>query len=158
MAAGRVSDDAEVHRAPQDVFMDSICPAVVEVNVDLGIGPQEAAQRRRQLVETDAVYGGDGETATDHVSELPQPSFHLQIALDDLFARLVKDLAGGIYLDLAAYAFDQLLVVFRLERPDLLAHRRLGDEILRGGCREALRLYHVAKYFERLDLHVIRSG
>ena len=83
----------------------------------------------------------------------------LQLRLDVLI--LVDDLAAGAIenrplrgrLGPAAAALEELAAVFRLERPQLLADGRLGDEVLRGGDGKAPRFDHVAEHFQRLDMH-----
>ena len=77
----------------------------------------------------------------------------IAIALRDVLARLVEELARGRRLHVALGALDQRPVEARLEAAHLLAHRRLRDEVLRRGGGEAAGLDEVAEHLQRFEMH-----
>ena len=95
--------------------------------------------------------------ARDHVGQRLEARLHVLVALDDLLAHLVKDLARGGELHVAARPLEEAATVAILEGADLLADRRLGHEVLGSGRGEAPRLDHVAEDLEGLEVHANAS-
>src|SRR5437879_1591749 len=62
---------------------------------------------------------------------------------DDLLTGIVEYLAGGGWFDTRSRPFQQSTFVFVFQTPDLLADRRLGHKVLRGGIRNAATLDNV---------------
>src|SRR5437660_802488 len=156
-APRRVRHHADVDVALQDVLVDAARAAVREVEVDLRVGLQVALDLRRQLVETDRVDGRHPHRARDHVGQRLEARLHVLVALDDLLAHLIKDLARGGELHVAARPLEEAATVAILEGADLLADRRLGHEVLGSGRGEAPRLDHVAEDLEGLEVHANAS-
>jgi hypothetical protein len=99
------------------------------------------------------VHGCDANRPRDDLRERLEPRLHLLVPLDDLLAHLVKDLAGGGELHVAAGALEEAAAIAVLEAADLLADRGLGHEVLGGGRGEAPGLDHVAEDLEGLEMH-----
>ena len=153
----RIRHHADVDVALEDVLVDAARAAVGEVEVDLRVGLQVALDLRGQLVEADRVDGRHPHRARDHVGQRLEARLHVLVALDDLLAHLVKDLARGGELHVAARPLEETATVAILEGADLLADRRLGHEVLGSGRGEAPRLDHVAEDLEGLEVHANAS-
>src|SRR5256885_348165 len=96
--------------------------------------------------------------ARDRVGQRLEARLHVLVALDDLLAHLVKNLARGGELHVAARPLEEAATVAILEGADLLADRRLGHEVLGSGRGEAPGLDHVAEDLEGLEVHANVSG
>src|SRR5262249_42098830 len=110
-------------------------------------------ERLRELVEADAVHGREPDAAAHDAPEALHLLAQLAVALRDVLARLIEKLTRGRRLDVALRALEQRPVEARFEAADLLAHRGLRDEVLRGGRREAAALDEVAEHLERFEMH-----
>ena len=152
-ASVRVGDDAEIDAALERVLVDLVRATVLEVELHLRVRLQEALQLRGELVEPDGVHRRDAYRAGHDLRRRLQPRLEFLVALHDLLAHLVEDLAGGRELHVAARALEELLAVLVLQHADLLRNRGLGDVVLRRGDREALGLDDVAEHFEGLEMH-----
>ena len=106
-----------------------------------------------QLVQPHRVNGGDVDGA-HHVRGL-LADFHLHLAKagEDFLAPPEEPLPGGRGRHLARAPAEQLLAVAGFQRPNLLAHRGLGDVVELRRTREGAGFHHVAKHFQRLELH-----
>jgi len=71
----------------------------------------------------------------------------------DLLARLIKKLAFAREPKPLVAPFDQRNAEALFDRPNLLAHRRLGNEVERSRFTEASRLNQIAKYLKGFNLH-----
>src|SRR5262249_6059081 len=83
---------------------------------------------------------------------------HLPEAGEDLLAPAEEPLTGRGGSDLTGAPAEELLLVPVLQRPDLLAHRGLGDVVELRRAGERPRLHHVAEHLERLELHEAPSS
>src|SRR6204780_541548 len=92
-----------------------------------------------------AVNGADANRPCHHRADLAQPVFQFEEPAHDFFARRVENLAGRRGFDSGSSAFYQSAVVLLFEAPDLLADRRLSDEVLRRGIRKASAFDYVAE-------------
>ena len=108
-----------------------------------------------ELVEPDRVHRRDAHRACHHLRHHLQACLQVLIPLDDVLAHLVEDLACRRQLHVAARPLEQLAAVALLEHADLLAHRRLGDEVLRSRGREASRFDDVAEDLEGFEMHLL---
>ena len=86
-----------------------------------------------KLVQSDAVHGRQADAAAHDAPEALHLLAQVAVALRDVLARLVEELARRRRLHVALGAFDQRAVEAGLEAPHLLAHGRLRDEVLRRG-------------------------
>ena len=152
-SARRIGDDADIDAPGQHVVENLARPAVLQVDVHLRVGLEELLERFRELVQADAVHGGDTNAAAHRLPEALQLLAEVAIATGDVLARLIEQLAGGSRLHVPLGALDQRLVEAGLECPHLLAHRRLRDEILRRGGGEAAGFDEIAEYLQGLEVH-----
>src|SRR5208282_3204667 len=89
----------------------------------------------------------------DHRADLAQPVFEFHEPAYNFLAGGVENLSRGSWFDSSAPAFYQSAIVFFLQASDLLADRRLGYKVLRGGIREASTFDYVAEDLQRFDMH-----
>ena len=115
---------------------------------------QKRLHWRGQGVKPNAVDRRDRHRASDDVGTLAQPIFERGQPLDD-GARLAEQQLPGLGdLEAAAgAAIDQAAAVMAFERTELLADRRLGDEVEPGGAREAAGLDQVTESLEGFEHH-----
>ena len=151
--ARRIGHQAQVHDVAQHVFVHLVGAAVFDVHVDRRVALEELLQVGRQVVQADAVNGGDADGAGDDVLDLLQLAVQGVVGGDDLLAVIVEHLAFPGEAELLLAALDQQRFEEAFERADLLAHRRLGDFVDLRGLGETLGFGQVAKDFQTLDLH-----
>src|SRR5271156_2749620 len=144
-ALGRISDHAKIDLALDQIFVNFIRAQVFQMNVDGRKIAQKFGQIRRQLMQADAVNGADANRARDHRSDLAQPVLQLQEPPHDFLARRVQNLPRRRRFDSRSPAFYQSAVVLLFEAANLLADRRLSNEVLRRGIRKASTLDYVAE-------------
>src|ERR1039457_5425215 len=113
--------------------------------IDGRIVAEKLGQRRRQFVQANAVNGADANRARDHRADLAQPGFQFHETEHDFPVGGVQYLSGRRRFDSGSSAFYQSAVVLLFQAPDLLADRRLSDEVLRRGIRKAFALDYVAE-------------
>src|SRR5205085_8994329 len=153
-ARDRVSDNANVYRVVDDIFVDFIGATVFDVNVGVRKILDELFDDGRQLVQANRIDRRHAHLAADRIAH----AFHLVVerveAFDDFAAALIKRQAGGRrHQSAAATALDQAFLETIFKGAHLLADRRLRDEILGRCFRETARVDQVAKDFERFDVH-----
>src|ERR1039457_3150715 len=113
--------------------------------IDGRIVAEKLGQIRRQFVQANAVNGADANRARDHRADLAQPVFQFQKTAHDFLAGGLQDLTGRRGFDSGSSPFYQSAVVLLFQAPDLLADRRLSNEVLRRGIRKASALDYVAE-------------
>ena len=151
--ARRVGHQAQVHHVAQHVLIHLVGAAVFDVHVDRRVALQELLQVGRQVVQADAVNGGDADGAGDDVLDLLQLAVQRVVGGDDLLAVVVEHLAFPGQAELLLAALDEQRFEEALQRADLLADRRLGHFVDLRGLGETLGLRQVTKHLQTLDLH-----
>src|SRR5271154_436922 len=144
-ALGRIGHDAEIDLTLDEVFVNFVRAQVLEMHVHGRIVAQKFRQVRRQLMQANAVNGTDANRPCPHRANLTQPVFQFQKSAHDFLARRVENLPGRRGFDSGSPAFYQSAVVLLFQASDLLADRRLSDEVLRRGIRKASALDYVAE-------------
>ncbi len=152
-AADRVGHDAEVDRRRDEVVVDLVGPAVLEVDVGGGVAAQELRQVGGQLVQADAVDGGHPEGPGNRVAEDLESVLHQAEPLQDLASAFVEEAARLGRGQASLPPLDQLAVVLLLQAANLLADGRLANVVQARGLGEALGLDDVAEDLEGFDLH-----
>ena len=152
-AGGGEGDEAEVAGAGQDVVVDLVGAAVFDVDVDAGMALEEALQVGGQLVEADAVDGGDADRSGDQVAALGDAVPEGIELLDDAEGGLVEKGSLGGEGEVLPAAVDEGDPEAALEGAELLADGGLGDAVGAGGLAEAAAVGQVAEDFEGFYLH-----
>lgn len=153
-ALRRVGDDPDVEGAGEHVLVDLVRLLVLEPDVHVGVRLHEALQLVGELVQPDRVHGGDPDRSGDDVRKRLETGLEVVVPRDDLLADLVEDLARRGRPDPPLGPLDELASVAGLEGADLLAHRRLGDEVLGRGDGKTPGVHEVAEHLEGLDVHL----
>ena len=130
---GGEGNEAEVHGIVQDILIDKVGPPVLDPDIDRGILLEELGDVGRQLVEPDTVDGRNVNGAADDLLHLLQVGNQLLIAVEDLLGAVVKFLALEGEAELFLTPVDNKDSKVFFHRPELLAHRRLGDAVELGG-------------------------
>src|SRR5262245_10936543 len=144
-ALGRIGDHAQIDFAFHQILVNLVRAQVFEMDVDGRIVAQKLGQVGRELVKSDAVHSANPNRACHHRPNLAQAILQLHEAAHDLLAGGVENLARGSWFDSSSPAFYQSAIVFFLQAPNLLADRRLGYKVLRGGIRKASTFDYVAE-------------
>jgi len=156
-ARGGEGDEAEVAGAGEDVVVDLVGAAVFDVDVDAGVALEEALQVGGELVEADAVDGGDADRPGDEVAVLGDALGNAILEgielLYDAEGGLVKEPPLGGEGEVLAAAVDEGDAEAAFEGAELLADGGLGDAVGAGGLAEAAAVGQVAEDFEGFDLH-----
>src|ERR1700683_4118978 len=105
-------------------------------------------------MQANAVNGADANRPCHHRANFARPVFQFQEPPHDFLARSVENLSGRGGFDSGSSAFYQSAVVLLFQASDLLADRRLSDEVLRRGIRKASALDYVAEDLQRFDVHI----
>ena len=151
--ASRIRDQAQINDIAEHILVNLVGAAVFDVDVDGGVGLEELLEVGRQIVQADAVDGGDPDGAGNDVLDLLQLAVEGVVSGDDLLAVVVKNLAFAGEAELLFAALNKERLEEALERTDLLAHRRLGHFIDLGSLGKALSFRQVAIDFKTLNLH-----
>ena len=152
--AGGDGHDAQVDGAVQARLVDLVGAAVQEAQVDLGMGAEEGLHGGGQRVQADAGHRGDGHRAGQDIGAVAQPLLDESKPLQRRLRLGVEDLPGLRHAEGApGRAVEQAAFVTALQRAQLLADRRLGDEVQPRRPREAARLDQVAEGLQGLDSH-----
>ena len=104
-------------------------------------------------MQPDAVNRAQPDRAGDDVAHFGKLVLQRIELENDLLARLVKKLAFARQAEALVAALDQRHAETFLHRANLLADRRLRNEVERRRLAEAARLHQIAKYFEGFNLH-----
>jgi hypothetical protein len=130
-------------------------PAPVrEPHVHLGVLGQAPLDGGWERVQAHAVHRGHAHRARHYVRPRAQALLEGAQALQQRLHLVVEETArlGGARAD-ARRPLDEAPAVAPLQRAQLLAHRRLGDEVQPSRAREAARLHEVAEGLEGLHVH-----
>ncbi len=84
-------------------------------------------------MQADAVHDRDAQRPAHHLGTFLQLRIDLVILLQDFAAGTIQDLAGGRGLGARTAALEQLAMILRFERAQLLTDRGLRNEVLRCG-------------------------
>ncbi len=138
-------DEPHVDHIAEDVFVDLIGAAVFHVDVDGGVGSEEFLDVGGEVVEADAVDGGDADRAGHNVLDFLEAAMEGFVSLDYLFAEIVEDLAFPCEAEFFLAAFDQEGLELAFEGADLLADCGLRYPIDMCGFGETFRFCQVTK-------------
>jgi hypothetical protein len=149
-------EHGQVHAAVHDELAQRGAVVLVQVEQDAGVSRTHGAQQRQRE------RGGRraGRQPHRHLAREPLAGrFHvharlLALAQDDL-RMPVQHLAGLGGRDAALGAHEQLLAHLALERGQLLAQRRLGDEKDFGRLRQAADVHDLHEIFEASQVHAL---
>jgi hypothetical protein len=154
---GGVADEAEIDFAFHDGAVEFPGAAVLDADLDAGMGGLEGVDVGGELVESDGVDDADAEAALDDVGEGFEAVVEVLVDFDDFAAGAEEGFALGGEGEGAAAALDEADLVALLEGADLLGDGALGDAVGGGGAGEAAGLGEVTEDFEGLDLHGEKS-
>src|SRR5258708_36233988 len=104
-------------------------------------------------MKSNAVHGGDSQTARHHLSQLGQPIAQAVVNAKDFLAGLEKSPTFRCHREIFVCSLDQRYFELLLNRADLLTHGTLVDRVHFGGLGEAGSLDEIAENLERFDLH-----
>ena len=149
----RIRDEAEVNNIAEDIVINLVRPAILDVDVHGRVALHEPLDIRRQVVQTDGVNRRHADRAGNDVLQFLQLAVQRLISLDDLLAVIIEHLAFAREAELLFAAFDQQRFEHALHHADLLADRGLCNSADLGGLGEAFRFDQIAINFQTLDLH-----
>ena len=152
-------DDAQFDRAVQDVADHLGRSRILEIDSRGRELRHELADPLGQFVQANAVDGGDFHRSAYLPNEAPQALLQLVVGVENVLCLAVEHLAGGrqFHLAAAAHTLQQPALELVLERPYLLADRRLGDKVALGRERKTFEVDKIAKYLKRFYMHGTRT-
>ena len=151
----RLRGDGEIHLAVRGHFGDLGRGALVHVQGDTRIGPDEALDHRGQRVARLGVRGGDRQAARLRIAELVRRLLDV-LGLVEHAVRQIDDGAPGgrNARELTAGTLEDLDAQLVLQQPDLLGHAGLGGEQGLGRGRDVqLVVRDFPDVAELLELH-----
>jgi hypothetical protein len=152
-ALDRVGHEPKVHLAARDLLIDLRRTPVFHMQLHVRIALPEGLQKGRQLVQADAVDGGDAEFPGDHVAQRVKAAVEVIEHAQDFAPGLEENAALRGQRKVPLAALDEPHLEALLDGANLLADGALGDGIERARLRETARLDKIAEDFEGIDMH-----
>src|SRR5689334_11211755 len=105
--ASRIGYQSEVRHVADDIFIDLIMAAVLEVDIDARMFLEESLDVGRKLMQPDRVNAGQADIPGDDVLNLLHPALKGIVVLQDLLAVIVNQLAFGREPEILFASFNQ---------------------------------------------------
>ena len=148
-----ISNEAKVHDVSEDVFVNLVGTAIFDVDRDGWIRLEKLLQIRRQIVQANAVNGGDADGAGNDILDLLKAAVQGIISSNDLLAIIIKNLPFAGESEFLFATLNEKRFESSFKRTNLLADRRLRYFVDLRGFGKALRFGQVAENFQCLNLH-----